>query len=109
MYAVEVVVMADVTSVGTKRLLMHLIYLLQKRVAKSAIMISNDCNDKYFMHLFSRRTCGKQYTGKTTNCFRYRWNSYKMKVRKTESVDMKNVNQKFLQSHFLLGDHQGFL
>ena len=37
------------------------------------------------------------------------WNSYKMKVRKTESADMKNVKQKFLQSHFLLGDHQGFL
>ena len=32
-----------------------------------------------------------------------------MKVRKTESADMKNVKQKFLQSHFLLGDRQGFL
>ena len=39
----------------------------------------------------------------------YRWNNYKMEARKTESSDMENVKQKFLQSHFLQNDHEGFL
>ena len=60
-----------------------------------------DSNDKCLIYLFSCRTCGKQYTGKTTDRFRYRWNNYKMKARKSESDDMKNVRQKFLRSHFL--------
>ena len=68
-----------------------------------------DCNDKCLIYLFSCRTCGKQYTGKTTDRFRYRWNNYKMEARKAENGDMENVKQKFLQSHFLQDDHKGFL
>ena len=36
-----------------------------------------------------------------TNC--------KSDARKVECGNMKNVKQKFLQSHFLQRDHQGFL
>ena len=60
-----------------------------------------DCNDKCLIYLFNCRTCGKQYTGKTADHFRYRWNNYKMEARKADSGDMENVKQKFLQSHFL--------
>ena len=55
------------------------------------------------------RTCGKQYTGKTADRFRYSGNNYKMEARKAEKGDMENVKQKFLQSHFLQDDHKGFL
>ena len=68
-----------------------------------------DCNAKCLIYLFSCRTCCKQYTGKTTDRFRYRWNNYKMEARKAENGDMENVKQKFLQSHFLQDDHKGFL
>ena len=50
-----------------------------------------DCNDKWFIYLFSCRKCGKHYTVKTTDRFRYRWNNCKMGARKTENVDMENV------------------
>ena len=63
-----------------------------------------DCNDKCLIYLFSYRTCGKQYTGKNTDRFRYRWNSYKMEARKAKNGDMENVKQKFLQ-----GGPKGFL
>ena len=55
------------------------------------------------------KTCGKQYTGKTKNHFRSRWNKYKFEARKTESGNMENVKQELLQSHFLQPDHKGFL
>ena len=51
----------------------------------------------------------KQYTGKTTDRFRYRRNNYKIEARKAENGNMENVKQKFLQSHFLQDDHKGFL
>ena len=70
---------------------------------------SFDCNDKCLIYLLSCKSCGKQYVGNTIDHFRSRWNNYKSDVRKAESGDMKNVKQKFLQSHFLQRDHQGFL
>ena len=85
---------------------MHLTVLLRKKVTKSTI---NYCNDKCLIYLCSCRTCGKQYRGKTTHRFRYRWNSYKMAVRKAENGDTKNVKQMFLQSPFLQNYHKGFL
>ena len=51
----------------------------------------------------------KQYTGKTTDYFRYKWNNYKMEARKAGKGDMENVKQKFLQTHFLQDDNKGFL
>ena len=70
---------------------------------------SFDCNDKCLIYLLSCKSCGKQYVGNTTDHFRSRSNNYKSDVRKAESGDMENVKQKFLQSHFLQRDHQGFL
>ena len=55
-----------------------------------------DCNDRCLIYVFSCRTCGKQYTGKTTDCFRYKCNNYKMEARKPEIGDMENVKQKLL-------------
>ena len=70
---------------------------------------SFNCNDKCLIYLFSCKTFGKQYTGKTTDHFRSRWNNYKSEARKAESGNMENVKQKFLQSHFLQSDQKGFL
>ena len=67
------------------------------------------CNDKCLIFFFSCITCGKQYTGNTTDRFRHRWNNYRMEARKAESDDMKYVKQKVLQSNFLQNDHKGFL
>ena len=61
------------------------------------------------IYLLSCKSCGKQYVGDTIDRFRSRWNNYNSDVRKVESGDMKNVKQKFLQSHFLQRDQQGFL
>ena len=68
---------------------------------------SFDCNNKCLIYLWSCKSCSKQYVGNTANHFRSRWNNYKS--RKTESGDMENVKQKFLQSHILQQDHKGFL
>ena len=61
---------------------------------------------KGLIYLFSCRTCGKQYTGKTTDRVRYRWNNYEMEARKAENGDMENVKQIFLQSSFLQDDQR---
>ena len=42
------------------------------------------------LSIYLFKTCGKQYTDKTTDYFRSRWN----KARKAESANVKNVNQK---------------
>ena len=53
--------------------------------------------------------CGNQYIGNTTDHFRNRWNNYKSDVKKAESGNMENVQQKFLRKDFLESDHQSFL
>ena len=68
-----------------------------------------DCNDKCLICPFNCKTCGKQYTGKTTGHFKSRWNNYKSKAKKAQTCNMGNVKQKFLQSHFSQPDHKGFL
>ena len=70
---------------------------------------SFDCNDKCLIYLLTCKSYGKQYVGNATGHFRSRRKNYKSHVRKAESGDMENVKQKFLQSHFLRRDHQGFL
>ena len=70
---------------------------------------SFDCNDKCLIYLLSCNSSGKQYVDNNTDHFRSRWDNYKSDARKAESGDMENVKQKFLESHFLLRDHQGFL
>ena len=66
-------------------------------------------NYKCFIYLFSCKTCAKQYTGKTTDRFRYRRNNYKMEARKAESGNKKNIKQKFLQSPISQDVHKRFL
>ena len=61
---------------------------------------SFDCNDKCLIYLFSCKSRGKQYVGNTTDHFRSSWNNYQSDVRKAESRDMENVNQKFLKVIF---------
>ena len=70
---------------------------------------SFDCNNKCLIYLLCCKSCGKQHVGNTTDHFRSRWNIYKSDARKTESDDIENVTQKFLKSHFLQHNHQGFL
>ena len=50
-------------------------------------------NDYGRIYLFNYKICGKQYTGKTTDYFRNRWNNYKSEARKVESGNMKNVSK----------------
>ena len=70
---------------------------------------SFDCNKKCLIYRLSCKSYRKQDVGNTTDHFRSRWNNYKSDVRKAESGNMENVKQKFLQSHFLQRDLQGFL
>ena len=65
--------------------------------------------DYSLIYLFNYKTCRKQYTGKTNDHFRSRWNNYKSEARKAESGNMENVKQRFLQSHYLQPDYKGFL
>ena len=78
-------------------------------IKKHKINHSFDCNNKCLIYLLSCKSCSKQYVGNTTNHFRSKWNNYTSDVRKVENSNMKNVKQKFFQSHFLQCDHQGFL
>ena len=68
-----------------------------------------DCNDKCLIYLFSCKTYGKEYTGKTTDRLRYRGNNYKMEARKAENGDMEMLKKKVFKSNFLQDDHQGLL
>ena len=55
-----------------------------------------NCNSKCLLYLLSFKTCGKQYTGKTVDKFRSRWNNYKMDAKKAASSNMESCKQRFL-------------
>ena len=59
--------------------------------------------------MLNGKTCGKQYTGKTVETFRSRWNNYKKDARKAASCNIESCKQQFLQNHFLWDDHHEFL
>ena len=40
------------------------------------------------------KACDKQYTGKTTDHFRSRWNNYKSEARKGKGGNMENIKQR---------------
>ena len=61
------------------------------------------------MCLLSCKTCGKQYTGKTVDKFKSRWNYYKTDGRKAASGNIESCKEQFLQSYFLQDDHHAFL
>ena len=80
-------------------------------VTKSAYKINHNfnCNSKCLIYLLSCKTCGKQYTGKTVDKFKSRWNNYKTDARKAASGNIESCKQQLLQNHFLQDDHHGFL
>ena len=52
------------------------------------------------------KVCKKQYTGKTVDRFRLRWNNYKESDRKF--LRGEEIKQNSLHEHFLSDNHQGF-
>ena len=64
------------------------------------------CNDKCLIYLLTCKDCGKQYTGKTVNEFRLRWNNYKDSDK--AFLRGEDKKQKFLHEHFLKDDHHRF-
>ena len=52
------------------------------------------------------KVCDKQYTGKTVDKFKSRWNSYKDSDR--AFLRDAEIKQKFLYEHFPKNDHRGF-
>ena len=64
------------------------------------------CNDKCLIYLLTFRVCKKQYTGKTVDRFRLRWNNYKESDRKF--LRGEKIKQKSLHGHFLSDSHQSF-
>ena len=80
-------------------------------VTKSPYKINHNfnCNSKYLIYLLSCKTCGKQYSGKTVDNVRSRWNNYKTDARKAASGNIESCKQQFLQNYFLRDNHHGFL
>ena len=66
-----------------------------------------NCNDKCLIYLLSDSVCGLQYVGYTTEKFRFRWNNYKKKDRKT--LRRKEHMQPELFEHFPDDNHNCFL
>ena len=66
-----------------------------------------NCDDRCIMYLLTCKQCQKQYTGETTNGFRYRWNNYKSNSRKFDRKE--SCMQEHLYRHFSSPDHRGFL
>ena len=68
---------------------------------------NSHCNDKCLIYLLTCKTCLKKYVGSTTDCFKYRWNSYKCNDRKYARDEA--CLQKHLFEHFNSEGHNGFL
>ena len=65
-----------------------------------------NCDDRRIMYLLTCKQCKKQYSGETTDDYRYRWNNYKSYSRK---FDRKESCKKHLFRHFSSPGHRGFL
>ena len=57
------------------------------------------CNEKCLVYLLTCKVCKKQYTGKTVDRFRSRWNNYNGNNRKF--LRGKEIKQKSFHVHFL--------
>ena len=64
------------------------------------------CNDKCLIYLLTCKVCNKQYTGKTADRFRLRWNNYKESDRKF--LRGEEIKQKSLHEHVLTDSLQSF-
>ena len=65
------------------------------------------CDDKCLVYLLNCNVCQKQYTGQTTNAFRYRWNNYKSNDKKFQRGEQ--CMQDHLFRHFYSEGHDGFI
>ena len=64
-----------------------------------------NCDDRCIIYLLTCKQCQKQYTGETTDDFRYRWNNYK-----SNSFDRKeSCMQEHLYRQFSSPGHMAFL
>ena len=63
------------------------------------------CDDKCLVYLFTCKTCSKQYTGETTDQFK--WNNYKSNDRKFKRGEP--CMQKHWYEHFYSDGHNCFL
>ena len=66
-----------------------------------------NCDDKCLIYLVTCKQCNKQYTGRTADLFRDRWNNCKDNVRKFDRRE--SCMQEHLYKHFLTKGHKGFL
>ena len=66
-----------------------------------------NCDDRCIIYLLTCKQCQKQYTGETTDDFRYRWNNYKSNSRKFDRKEP--CMQEHLYRHFSSPGHRGFL
>ena len=64
-------------------------------------------DDRFIIYLLTCEQCQKQYTGETTDDFRYRWNNYKSNSRKFDRKEP--YMQEHLFRHFNSLGHRGFL
>ena len=75
-------------------------------VTGESFKINHLCsNDKCFIYLLTCKVCKKQYTEKTVDRFRLRWNNYKESNRFLKGEEIK---QKSFYEHFLSDGGQGF-
>ena len=68
---------------------------------------SLNCDDECLIYLVTYKQCGKQYSGKTANLFRNRWNNYKDNARKFGRKE--SYMEECLSKHFQTWGHKGFL
>ena len=66
-----------------------------------------NCDDRCIIYLLTCKQCQKQYTGETTDGFRYRWNNYKSNSRKFDRKEP--CMQEHLYGHFSSPGDGGFL
>ena len=66
-----------------------------------------NCDDRCIIYLLTCKQCQKQYTGETTDDFRYRWNNCKSNPRKFDRKE--SCMQEHLYRHFSSSGHRGFL
>ena len=66
-----------------------------------------NCDDICLIYLLTCKQCHKQYTGETTDDFRYRWNSYNSSSRKFDRKEP--CMQEHPYKHFSSPGHMRFL
>ena len=66
-----------------------------------------NCDDRCLIYLLTCKQCQKQYTGETTDNFKYRWSNYKFNFRKFDRKE--HCIQEHLYKHFSSPGHIGFL